>query len=271
MKTFLQNFQIIGHCFFFKKSFLHLSFIKLFPVISALDITSQLYFKSYVSENRFPGPEITTQIYPFSDQKATLIRFLSLCMSLEWCEALCFLSSGSAVLTDLYVSGGATDTMEGNKALCFTKRPIRLYPKNGVSITVSNTTAAPARVIQNLEDGIFGFQMDECYYSDMHHTYILIELSESRNITQIALRTQPQGQTYDKFINMILRVGDIEPLGTNFATLSYFGKCDTGFPGFNMDVMIENAAGVMGKYISIQEEANVAHAIQLGVIEISGF
>ena len=272
MITSLQNFRVIGLGFFLEKSFLYLCFLLLLPVISALDITSQLYFKSYVSESRFPGPEITTQFYRFSDQKATLIRFLSLCTSLEWCEALCFLSSGTAVLTDLYVSGGVTDTMAGNKALCFTKRPIVLYPKSGVSITASATqNQNPLRVIENIEDGVYGFQMDECYYTKSYHPYILIELSESRNITQIALRGQPIGNTGDKFHNTIVRVGDIEPIGTNFTALSYFGKHDTGSPGFNMDVIIKNASGVMGKYIFIQEKPDVAHSIQVGAIEITGF
>ena len=272
MITSLQNFRVIGLGFFLEKSLLHICFLLLFPVISALDITSQLYFKSYVSESRFPGPEITTQFYPFSDQKATLIRFLFLCTSLEWCEALCFLSSGTAVLTDLYVSGGVTDTMAGNKALCFTKRPIVLYPKSGVSITASKTEILlPLRVIENIEDGVYGFQMDECYCTMEFHPFILIELSESRNITQIALRGQPIGQTHNKFVNMIVRVGDIEPTGTNFTALSYFGKHDTGFPGFNIDVIIENTAGVMGKYISIIEKPDVAHSIQVCAIEITGF
>ena len=270
MKTSLQNFRVIGLGFFFKKSFLRLCFLQLFSVVSASDITSQLYFKSYVSEIRFPHHKIKTQFYPFSDQKAIFIRVLSLCTSLEWCEALCFLSSGSAVLTDLYVSGGATDTMEGNKALCFTKRPISLYPKNGVSITASNTDGtAPIRVIENMEDGVYGFRTGELYYSSANRPHILIELSESRNITQIALRTQPAGTMGDKFINMIVRVGDIEPIGTDFTTLTYFGKYDTGPADLNTDVIIENAAGVMGKYISFQEESN--GQLQVGAIEITGF
>ena len=137
--------------------------------------------------------EIRIQFYPFRDQKSTLIRFLSLCSSLEWCETLCFLSSCTAVLTDLYVSGGVTDTMAGNKALCFTKRPIVLYPKSGVSITASATEITlPIRVIENIEDGVYGFQMDECYCTSEFHPYILIELSESLNISQIALRTQAE-------------------------------------------------------------------------------
>ena len=271
MITSPQNFRVIGQGFFFKKSFLRLCFLQLFPIISALDITSQLFFKSHVSENRFPGPEITTQFYPFSDQTSFLIRFLSLCTSLEWCEAVCFLSSGTAVLTDLYVGGGATDTMAGNKALCFTKRPILLYPKSAVSTTASEVHIdTPVRVIENIEDGVYGFQKDECYHTIDHHPHILIELSESRNITQIALRTQLAGYTSDKFRNVIVRVGDIEPIGTDFATLSYFGKHDTGFPGYNMDVIIENSAGVMGKYISIQDKPNTGHTMQLCAIEITG-
>ena len=272
MKTSLHNFQVIGLGFFFEKSFLHLCFLQLFPAIFALDITSQLYFKSYVSESRFPGPEITTQFYPFSDQKATLIRFLFQCTFLEWCEALCFLSSGTAVLTDLYVSGGVTDTMAGNKALCYTKRPRLLYPRSGVSITASKTEITlPSRVIENIEDGVYGFQIDECYCTLEFHPYILIELSESRTITKIALRGQPNGQTHNKFVNMVVRVGNIDPIGTDFNALSYFGKHDTGFPGFNMDVIIENPAGVIGKYISIQEEPIVGLAIQVCAIEITGF
>ena len=71
---------------------------------------------------------------------------------------------------------------------------------------------------------------------------------------------------------MIIRVGDIEPIGRDFSILSYFGKHDTGFPGFDMDVIIENAAGVMGKYISIQDKQNsVLHAMQVCAIEITGF
>ena len=271
MKTSLHNFRVIGMGFSLKKNFLHLCFLKLFPAIFALDITSQHYFKSYVSESRFPGPELTTQFYPFSDQKST-IGFLSLCMSLEWCEAMCFLSSGTAVLTDLYVSGGVTDTMTGNKALCFTKRPMVLYPRIGVSITASETAITlPARVIENMEDGVYGFDRDECYCTLEFHPYILIELSESRTITKIALRGQPQGHTDNKFVNMEVRVGDIEPIGTDFTALSYFGKHDTGFPGFNMDVIIENPAGVIGKYISIQEEPIVGLSIQVCAIEIIGF
>ena len=272
MITSLQNFRVIGQGFFSKKSFLHLCFLQLFPVISALDITSQLYFKSLVSESRFPSPEITTQFYPFSDQKSALFRFLSLCASLEWCEVVCFVSSGTAVLTNLYVSAGATDTMAGKMALCFTKRPISLYTKIGVSITASKTHSQfPLRVIENIGDGVYGFQTNECYCTQEYHPHILIELSAPRNITQIALRCQPDGYTADKFRNVIVRVGDIEPIGTDFTTLSYFGKHDTGFPGYNMNVIIEKAAGIMGKYISIQDKPNVGHTMQVCDFEITGF
>ena len=270
MQASLQNFRVMGQNFFFKKSYLLLCFLQLFPKISSLDIAGQLYFKSYVSENRFLGDKIKTQYYPFSDQRDTHIRFLLLCTFQEWCAALCFLSSGSAVLTDLYVSAGMTDTMAGDKAPCYTKRTRVLYPKRGVSITASNTASnAAVRVIENMEDGVYGFGMGECYYSKANRPHILIELSESRSITQIALRTQPAGTTGDKFSNLIVRVGDTEPIGTDFSMLSYFGKYDTDPPALNTDVIIENAAGVVGKYISIQEESN--RDMQVGAIEITGF
>ena len=272
MKTSIENFRVFGLGFSFIKSFLYLCFLQLFPVISALDITSQLYFKAYVSENRFPGPEIQAHYYPFSNQQGSPhIRFLSLCTSLKWCDAACFLSSGTAVVTNLYVIGYMTDTMAGNKALCFTKRPKLLYPNRGVSITASPTSYVPARVIENVADGVYGFQMDECYYTQESVQYILIELSESRNITQIIVRSQPKGLTYDKFIETIVRVGDIAPIGTDFTTLTYFGKHDTGPPPFNADVIFENAAGVQGKYISIDENHDAIHAILVCTIEIIGF
>ena len=129
-----------------------------------------------------------------------------------------------------------------------------------------------------MEDGVYGFQMDECYYTKKDEPYILIELSESRTITQIALRTQVTGTSGDKFHNTIVRVGDIEPfvgdiepIVKDFSALSYFGKYDTGFPGYDMDVIIENAAGVTGKYISIQEKPDRTHTLQVCAIEITGF
>ena len=58
-------------------------------------------------------------------------------------------------------------------------------------------------------------------------------------------------------------------IGTDFTTLAYFGKYDSGPSARNFDVIIENAAGVVGKYISIQDESDAY--MQVCAIEITGF
>ena len=253
---------------------MRLCFLLFISIVPTNGIESLIYTKATVSENRLKGSGIAKHLHSFDDTEITHARLLSACMSLSWCEAVCYPPTGLAVLTDMYISSGATDTMAGNKVVCYTKRPTHiLYPTRGASLKATQTESGlPARVIENLEDGVYGFIGSECYYAkEKTNPYILVKLPLSKTITRVSLRAQPSGSIDNKFLKLRLRVGDIQPTGKDFSVLSYFGQYNGGITKYNYDVVIKSAAGVVGKYISIHETANVKHTIQVCAIEIFGY
>ena len=145
---------------------MRLCFLLFIFIVPVNGIESAIYTKSYVSEVRLNGSKIRNDVQPYDDTEITHARIISVCMSLSWCEAVCYPDPGLAMLTDLYISAGITDTMAGNKVVCHTKRPKPLYPSGGASLTATQTDSIMApRVIENLEDGVYGFIGTECYYA----------------------------------------------------------------------------------------------------------
>ena len=253
---------------------MRLCFLHLIIALSVNGMTTQIYTKSHVSENRLTGSGITKHLQLSDANEATHARLLSACMSLSWCEAVCYPPTGLAVLTDMYISSGITDTMAGNKVVCYTKRSAFLvYPSSGASLKATRTDdSMPIRVIENLEDGVYGLTGIECYYAkEKTNPYILVELPVSKTITRVSLRAQPSGAIDNKFLKLRLRVGDIQPTGKDFSDLSYFGKYNGGISEYNYDVEIKSAAGVEGKYISIHETSDDQHGMQVCAIEIFGY
>ena len=249
-----------------------LAFLLLFCTLSAQSHPSQKYSKSYVSEERLSRPRIETLSLPFSNNEETHVRILSVCRLLPWCEAVCLPTSGEAVLTDLYINGGITDTMAGNKVPCFTSRAVPLYPNSEASVKASPTrNDYPARVIEQMQDGVYGFDIEECFSADSDsNPYIVVEIPESRNITSISFRTQPYGYIGDKFHKFVVRVGDIEPVPKDFSGLSFFAEHEGGTSQLNIDLVLESVSGVVGKYISIHETTTLDHSFQVCAIEVFG-
>ena len=84
----------------------------------------------------------------------------------NWCDAVWLHPNKIDTLTNLVISGGFEDTKSGQKVVCYTKRQRVIYPTPQATISSSPLDVKyPKRTSANLEDGVYGFDIEECFHA----------------------------------------------------------------------------------------------------------
>ncbi|KAG7174816.1 hypothetical protein Hamer_G021918 [Homarus americanus] len=174
------------------------------------------------------------------------------CLNLGWCNLWCPNPTAAActyyniIVMPTYLETDNTDAIP-----CFTKRP-RDYVTNA-----SITAGQPYDAImskENLIDGIYGFNMNECFRSSQTNIekWFVLDLGAVTTFTYIRIIAQPNLQAFYHFRKLSLRVGTspTQPY-TGFSSYSYFG----GFSGpavGNEEVVLTSGRTVSARYIAGQ-------------------
>ena len=158
------------------------------------------YFKSLVTVSRFDNPSISKVLRPIADVTDLFVGLI--CHLQQLGDTCCVLPNNKIIFTNLVVSGGITDPLPGDKALCYTPRPSVIYPSPEASLDGSpSEIKAPQKKLDNLEDGIYGRDINECYSSDSlsrGKCFLLVTLPNSRNLSKVTVWVQPKGANFDK-------------------------------------------------------------------------
>ena len=223
-----------------------------FPLFMGLELIS---YRSLVTNDRFDSTLIKKELVDF----ISLFQVSASCIKLSWCDAFCLLPNKTAILTDLVISGGFEDTKSGQKVVCYTKRPKVIYPSPQATISSSrNRATAPLRIVENFQDGIYGFDNDQCFsaYTAKRLKWIVVNFSEPKVVSRVVIRT---GMTVDlirNFQQLELRGGNSAPFGNDMSlqlTLlgTFFGPILASQQ--NTDLIINVSPKTTVQYISLQE------------------
>lgn len=192
------------------------------------------------------------------------------CATISWCTALCEVSATSYVLSDLLVTGGAQDTLPGDKLTCFTQRTTPgLFPAPTTVIADHSPPTSVERKAVNLLDGIYGLDIDECYFGETgsssgDNPYIIFDFGYIRAVRQIVVRIQPSGSAYNKFHGVEVRLGNIRSSNSllNYTIVaSHFGT-----PIRNEEIVLEIQNLMEGRYFSIRQ--TLGYQLQFCHLEI---
>ena len=132
-------------------------------------------------------------------------------------------------------------------------------------------TKAPQKKLDNLEDGIYGRDINECYSSDSlsrGKCFLLVTLPNSRNLSKVMVWVQPKGANFDKLLNVEVRAGNsLPPLGNDFSSWALIGVMNGPF-NYDQEVTVTANRVLSAKYVSLKE-LDPRGQIQIGLLEIS--
>lgn len=210
---------------------------------------------SLVDESRLSSDTVVTEERAMTTKISAALR----CIHSPTCECLCVLPNNTYAFTDLVVTGNIADTMAGNLLECFTKRPAgyRLSPAAGVTITASPVSPdIPGRVQENMYDGIYGGNIDECYYSRTanayNYKYFVVDFGYSVDIAYVSVRIQTIGNQTTKFDVVNIYVSDTFPdLDSDFSSLPLFASVNNPNHALDSDVVFFPGYTAYGRYLSI--------------------
>lgn len=180
-----------------------------------------------------------------------LQRAMTKCSLLPWCVCVCQESDGTFAVTDLLVTGGVTDTQTGTKVPCWSKRPKPAIFPAPQAVATSSAAGFPKRKPANLLDGVYGYDIEECSYTDTTDSsaYILVDLSDIKVISRVTIRFQPKGIVEDKHLFDIL-VGNASSTGP-FDNYKLFAS-NKHPVSLNEEVTHERTDPIYGRYVAFE-------------------
>ena len=227
------------------------------------------FYSSSVAIARFDSTLINKELVEFNSVIEASLR----CLDRNWCDAFCLLPNKTAILNDLVISGGIEDTKSGEKVVCYTKRPRVIYPTPQATISSSPVDVKyPQRTSANLEDGVYGFDINECFLSPGTNgkKHFLIRFSEPIVVSTVKTRTQKGGGGISsKFKRFEVRGGNSAPVGNDMSQLSLIGVFNgpATESDKNTDLTFTADPKITAQYISIQE-VNSNHDFQICHVEV---
>ena len=201
----------------------------------------------------------------YGELKNNIFQVTALCNRLEDCAAVCFLSDEDVV----FISALVTNTFPGGIVPCYTPRPPTLYPSpTAFTEVTARHRGLSERIIENIQDGVYGLDISECYYADtIDKPFILITFPQPVKVSQVVIRSQPSGGILNKFHRFQIRVGNTAPVGNDMSGLTLFGQYDGPLQEADMFLEFSKDPPFEGRYVSMQEMDAGAH-LQLCFIEI---
>ena len=212
------------------------------------------FYSSSVAIARFDSTLINKELVEFNSVIEASLR----CLDRNWCDAFCLLPNKTAILNDLVISGGIEDTKSGQKVVCYTKRPRVIYPTPQATISSSPVDVQyPQRISANLEDGVYGFDIEECFRATVStgKKHFLIGFSKPKVVSNVKVRTQKTGGLQNKFKRFEVRGGNSVPVGNDMSQLSLIEVFNRPMTetDLNTDLTFTADPKITAQYISIQE------------------
>ena len=205
-----------------------------------------------MSEDRLSGGAITTQTNSFPNFRQATVG----CSHLGWCACVCQTPDLQYVLTNLLVTGGVTDPAPGNKMVCYTRRP------RGYNILTATATpvdaGSPDRVLENVADGIYGFDLSECYLGNHisgSPPFYRADLGGIRKINKVVYLSQPGGYyMYNRLRNMQILTGNTTT--NNYDDYELIGTQLEPPQNYSQEIVVEGTEPHWGRYVLLLKNDN---------------
>lgn len=180
---------------------------------------------------------------------------LTQCMSVSWCTVTCKLTETHYIISNMLVTGGTVDPMTGNKLDCYTTRPKGIfYHSPNINITATPGHGVNlVRVIENLSDGVYAYEVDECFYGLSAvgtEGFVLVDLKSEYKISYLKFVLQGIGQIQTMFFDIEIRVGNAStslPYSSYALLGTYTGPTYT----HNIELTITGVASIVGRYVAL--------------------
>jgi hypothetical protein len=155
-------------------------------------------------------------------------------------------------MSDLMVTGGAIDNWVGAKIPCRTKRKVPTLFPSLMTYSQSSPPENPSRTKKNLEDGVYGYNIAECFlcFEANKKPFLVLDFGQLARVQRVALRSQLGGDILNKFRNIFLRLGNESRQG-DFESYTFYDAF-LGLPVANTDFTFENDEAQIGRFLSIQ-------------------
>lgn len=185
------------------------------------------------------------------------------CSPQIWCTLWCYDTTSGCLLTDLLVTRSDLDEQSPDAKVCFTRRAKEYAAGANISSSY-NWDLFHSK--ENLVDGIYGRDIDQCHYLDFEYQpWVLFDLGRLVPVQSIVLVAQPNDYAARYFRHFEVRVGKTLPSEGDFSSYTIFGKFDDeGMP--NQELTMNSLKPVMCQYVSIQ--CYIASHFQLCHVEI---
>ena len=216
---------------------------------------SALFIKSTVESSRLAASTIQKTKYAL--KKGGFLGTAMTCNYVAW-ENYCVTAANEITATNLLISGGITDKKSGDKIPCYTTNPRVAFPSNEATFTGAPHFASfSKRTLSNLEDGVYGFDINECFFADYTQKFIhmVIDFKQPRTLTTVKMRNQNSGKVKEKFNKIEVRAGDTAPIGNDMSNLKLIGTFDgpTTDDDIDIDLILTAKEPFVGRFVSIQE------------------
>ncbi|KAG7159273.1 hypothetical protein Hamer_G022556 [Homarus americanus] len=173
------------------------------------------------------------------------------CIKLGWCN-LWYpdFSARTCTFYNTFVMPTYRETYNDDAILCYTKRP-KDYATNA-NITAGLQMTIPSKKKENLVDGIYNFNILNCFHTDSaeREKWFVLDLGAVLTFSHILLVAQPNSSAKRTMYGFKLRVGT-SPLEsyTGFSAYDEFGE----FPGRayeSQEILIQSPKAVSARFIS---------------------
>lgn len=195
----------------------------------------------------------------FSASFSHILRCSVLCRWRPWCGLWCWDASvGVCFFSNIIVMPGYSGHVAEEDALqCYTLKPKDFA--TGADIDGSQHYIGRNRPPINLVDGIYDLQtVDMCYMSLTNYDYpwLLLDFGKPKSVRLVRMMTQATGLLawVQSVANLEVRVGLQAPTTPgDFSSFDVLGSYPGPASSYNQEVVIEAAAPVTTRFLSIQK------------------
>lgn len=196
-----------------------------------------------------------------------------ICGMKSWCDLWCFDPSVDVCFFSniIVMPGYSADTSE-DPLTCYTMRPSDFATGAAIDGT-PHYTGRDLKHIGNLIDGIYDLQTGEmCYMSQANSNkpWLLLDFRKPKSVRLVKMMTQPTGLSswVQSVANLEVRVGLQAPMNPgDFSSFDKFGNYQGPATTYNQEIVIEVAAPMTARYMSIQK-MEASTAIQVCHLEV---
>ncbi|KAK3860872.1 hypothetical protein Pcinc_033107 [Petrolisthes cinctipes] len=177
------------------------------------------------------------------------------CTHLNWCQLWCAYPSNTpthCLVSNIFVMPNYQETNMADALTCHTTRPKDLAT-NAIITAGTQHPSFPLRVKENLIDGIYTYNRDDCFHTDSSNSdrWFTLDFGQPKCFQHVILYAQDGSEANIRFRNVQVRVSNVTGVTSpaDFAAYDLFGE----FPGaasLGQVVEMKSAKPVCARFVT---------------------